>query len=195
MQDIATEILFMKEIDQLKRVNRVSFTTCGTRRENTAEHSWHVSVMPLVYGKYATEEVDMHRVTSMLLIHDIVEIDAGDTYAFDKAARDVAYEIELAAAKRIFGMLDDERGKHMLGLWLEFEAEETPEARFAKVLDLSIPTTVNYYSGGMAWQEKGISYQQVLDHLQERVEGYSPAMWQMIKPLLDDARSKGWLKG
>lgn len=192
---IADEILFLKEIDQLKDVNRVSSITSGTRRENSAEHSWHVSVMSLIFGKYATEEVDMHRVTSMLLIHDIVEIDAGDTYAFDKAAREAAYETELAAAKRIFSLLDDERGKHLLNLWLEFEAEETPEARFAKILDLTIPSTVNYYSGGLAWQEKGISYQQVLDHLQERVEGYSPAMWQMIKPLLDDARAKGWLKG
>lgn len=195
MQDIAAEILFMKEIDQLKDVYRKSSITSGTRKENTAEHSWHVSVMPLVYGRYATEEVDMHRVTSMLLIHDIVEIDAGDTYAFDKAAREAAYETELAAAKRIFGMLDDERGKHMLDLWLEFEAEETPEARFAKILDLTIPSTVNYYSGGKAWIENGIYYQQVLDHLQAKVEGYSPTLWQMIKPLLDDARAKGWLKG
>ena len=194
MPQVTEEIQFLREIDKLKDVDRVSSITSGTRRENSAEHSWHVSVMPLVFGKYATEEVDLHRVTSMLLIHDIVEIDAGDTYAFDKAAREAAYETELAAAKRIFGMLNDERGNHMLELWLEFEAEETPEARFAKVLDLTIPTTVNYYSGGKAWQEKGISYQQVLDHLQAKVEGYSPAMWQMIKPMLDDARAKGWLK-
>lgn len=195
MLEVSQEIRFLKEIDQLKNVNRVSAITSGTRKENSAEHSWHVSVMPLVFGKYATEEVDMQRVTSMLLIHDIVEIDAGDTYAFDKAAREAAYETELAAAKRIFGMLNDERGEHLLDLWLEFEAEETPEARFAKILDLTIPTTVNYYSGGKAWQERGISHQQVLDHLQQKVEGYSPAMWQMIKPMLDDGRDKGWLKG
>lgn len=194
MLQVTQEIQFLKEIDLLKDVNRVSAITSGTRRENSAEHSWHVSVMPLVFGKYAQESVDMHKVTSMLLIHDIVEIDAGDTYAFDTAAREAAYEVELAAAKRIFGLLDDERGNHLLDLWLEFEQNETPEARFAKILDLTIPTIVNYYSGGKAWIEKGITHQQVINHLQERVEGYSPAMWQMITPLLEDGRQKGWLK-
>ncbi len=195
MLEITPEILFLKEIDQLKNVNRVSFITSGTRRENSAEHSWQVSIMPLVFGKFAKPGVDLHKVTSMLLIHDIVEIDAGDTYAFDIAAREAAYETELAAAKRIFGLLDDERGKHLLNLWLEFEANETPEAQFAKILDLSIPTVVNYYSGGKAWIEKGISHQQVLNHLQEHIEGYSAEMWRMIKPLIDDGCKKGWLKG
>lgn len=195
MPQVSEEILFLKEIDQLKNVNRISSITSGTRRENSAEHSWHVSVMPLVFARYAKQPVDLHKVTSMLLIHDIVEIDAGDTYAFDKAAREAAYAAELAGAKRIFGMLNDGRGEQLLNLWLEFEAGETPEAQFAKVLDLSIPSIVNYYSGGLAWIEKDISYQQVLDHLQDSVEGYSPALWQMILPLLDDARTKGWLKG
>lgn len=194
MPQVTDEILFLKEIDQLKDVNRVSSVTSGTRRENSAEHSWHVSVMPMVFSKYLDEPVDLHRVTSMLLIHDIVEVDAGDTYAFDKAAREAAYEKELQAAKRIFGLLNDGRGQHMLDMWLEFEAEETPEARFAKTLDLVIPSIVNYYSGGKAWIEKDISYDQVIDHLQERVEGYSAEIWQMIKPLIDDGREKGWLK-
>lgn len=194
MLQVSQEILFLKELDLLKDINRISSITSGTRRENSAEHSWHVSMMPLVFGKYAKPGIDLSKVTSMLLIHDIVEIDAGDIYAFDTAAREAAYETELAAAKRIFGMLDDERGQNLLNLWLEFEANETPEAQFAKILDLTIPTVVNYYSGGLAWIEKGISHQQVLNHLQGPVEGYSIALWQMILPLLDDARLKGWLK-
>ena len=152
---------FILEIDQLKEVFRRSYLLNQSRKENTAEHSWHVSMMALLFEEFFEENVDISRVVKMLLIHDIVEIDAGDTYIYDNKAQDVKSTNEQKAAKRIFGLLPEDQEQDLLQLWQEYEKGQTPEARYAYCMDRIIPLMHNYYTQGRSWQEHGIVAAQV----------------------------------
>ena len=187
------QIAFVMETDKLKRIIRRNYNADGSRLENTAEHSWQITLMALTLSEYAEEEIDVTKVIKMLLIHDLVEVDAGDTYLygeFDLQERDVK---EQQAAERIFGLLPDEQQTEFMALWQEFEARETPEARFAKAVDRFMPILNNYHSQGRSWKENHISREQVLDKC-SGIEQGSEKLWAYARQLIDQAKEKGYLK-
>lgn len=189
---LTRQLAFILEIDRLKCVIRRTLLTDRSRRENSAEHSWHLAVMALVLAEHAPEPVDVLRVVKMLLIHDIVEVDAGDVFLYDEAARAGKEERERAAAHRIFGLLPDGQGDELVDLWEEFEARETPEARFAYALDRLQPLMHNYATEGASWQEYGIRAGQVRDA--NRCIGLgAEALWEHASRLIEDAIERGWL--
>jgi len=164
-----------------------------SRYENDAEHSWHIAVAAMLFLEYADDpNVDLLRVIKMLLVHDLVEIDAGDTYAYDDAAcRDQA-EREVKAAERVFGLLPSDQEAEFRSLWDEFEARTTPEARYAAALDRFQPLLHNYLTGGRAWREHGVTSDRVRARNRPVGDG-APVLWQHAEDLIRDAVAKGWL--
>nr|WP_216607274.1 HD domain-containing protein [Vibrio tubiashii] len=182
------------ELDQLKSVlRRTRVKSAEGRLENSAEHSWHVALMAILMEEHANEPVDIARVVKMLLLHDVVEIDAGDTFVYDVAATAEQEQKELDAAHRLFGMLPEEQGQSLLQLWLEFESAQSADAKFAKALDRIIPMLLNYHNQGQSWQEHGVTRHQVLT-INQKIEFGSQALWDKAKQIIDDATNKGWLK-
>ena len=186
------QIEFILEIDRLKSILRRSYLVNDPRRENSAEHSWHLAVMAMLLAEHANVEVNLLRVLQMLLVHDVVEIDAGDTYCYDAAGNDTKAAREIAAARRIFGLLPDDQRDEMHQLWEEFEARQTPEAKFAAALDRLMPILHNYHTQGRSWLEHGVTRAQVLERNRHTSEG-SEALWAYIEALIDDAVGKGYL--
>lgn len=186
------QIGFILELDTLKSVLRRSYLLNNTRRENSAEHSWHLSAMALVLAEHANADIDQLRVLKMLLVHDIVEIDSGDTYIYDTAGNDTKAVREQEAAQRIFGLLPDNQKLELMQLWQEFEARETPEAKFAAALDRLMPLLHNYHTEGRSWREHGITKQQVLN-LNRHIADGSQSLWEYAESLIDDAAAKGYL--
>ena len=160
-QRLAQQIAFIMEMDKLKSVDRMTKIVCEDRVENDAEHSWHVALMALVLAPYAKVEVDIQRVITLLLIHDVVEIDAGDTYIYSNANADDQFSSELKAAKRIFGLLPAEQANFLTEAWQEFEARETPEAKFAKAIDRLSPFVYYAYAGEGCLIEQGVNVDMV----------------------------------
>jgi putative hydrolases of HD superfamily len=189
---IQQQIQFLLEIDKLKQIQRRSYITGGSRRENSAEHSWHLAMMAPVLAEYASEPVDINHVIRLLLVHDIVEIDAGDTFFFDEVGKLDKAAREQCAADRVFGLLPREQENAFRGLWNEFEARQTPEARFAAVLDRLMPLLLNYAVEGRTWQENGLTAGRVL-HAMAHIEEGSAPLWQFVQQLMQDAVAKGYL--
>lgn len=181
---LAQQMDFCREVDKEKEVFRQSFLCSGNRRENDAEHAWHMTLMAMILQEYSNEDVDLLKVIEMLLIHDVVEIDAGDTYAYDVERLKSQEEREKKAADRIFGMLPDDQRDWMMDLFHEFEAGETPEARFAKALDNVQPVMQNDASDGRDWREKGIRLSQAIERQRRTARG-SQILWDEVsKPML-----------
>lgn len=187
------QLRFLIEIDKAKNVLRQSLITDGSRRENDAEHSWHLAVMAAVLAEYADEPVDLGRVLKMLLIHDLVEIDAGDTFVYDELGQAGRLEREKRAADRIFGLLPEDQGAEFRALWEEFEAGKTPEARFALALDRLHPMLLNYCTQGGTWRRYGVTKEQVLAK-NRRIEEGSTALWRLAEQLIDEAVARGFLR-
>ncbi|MCD7746242.1 MAG: HD domain-containing protein [Lachnospiraceae bacterium] len=173
---IRRQFAFCLEMDKEKNIGRQTYLSDGERKENDAEHAWHMAVMTLVLGEYANEDIDLLRTISMLLIHDVVEIDAGDTYAYDEEGKKTQRQRELAAADRLFSLLPPDQGAKMRALWDEFEACETPEAKFARTMDNIQPAMLNAAAGGKAWSEKGVHLNQILERNKNTAQG-SQALW------------------
>lgn len=186
------QLAFLLEADRLKQVLRRNPLTDGSRRENSAEHSWHLALFALVLAEHAAEPVDVCRVVEMLLVHDLVEIDAGDTYAYDDAAHADKAERERAAADRLFPLLPDDQAARCRGLWDEFEARSTPEARFAHAVDRLQPILQNYLADGAAWREHGITVDRVRTY-NKHMEAGAPRLWQHAREILADAVDRGLL--
>ncbi|CAI1953196.1 5'-nucleotidase [Serratia fonticola] len=186
-------IQFLMEIDKLKSVQRRTKVMGTQRQENSAEHSWHFAIAALSLAPYASDEVDIQRVIQMALLHDIVEIDAGDVMVYDLAARAAIHDQEVAAAKRLFGILPEPQRGVFTALWQEYEAGESADARFALVLDRCMPMLMNLHNGGQSWVENDISLQQVLDR-NTMIADIHPELWQYLEQHLQDAQRKGWLK-
>ncbi|MCM1157488.1 MAG: HD domain-containing protein [Bacteroidales bacterium] len=184
---------FVLELDKLKSVKRQSYVADGSRRENDAEHSWHLALMAMLFNEYANEQTDMLQVMKMVLIHDAVEIDAGDTYAYDEAGNATKRQREEKAADRIFSLLPEDQAGEMRELWEEFEANETPEARFANALDRVQPIMLNDWTGGKAWREHEVAASQVLDRNRNTHLG-SEELWNYVKALVEKNRDLGNLK-
>ena len=168
---------FFREIDKEKFIGRQTYLTDGERKENDAEHAWHMAIMTVLLSEYANEKIDVLKTVMMLLIHDLVEIDAGDTYAYDEEGKKTQREREEKAAKRIFGLLPEEQGGKLMALWEEFEAYETPEANFAHTMDNIQPVMLNGATDGKAWLEHGVHLSQILGRNKKTAEG-SRELWQ-----------------
>ena len=173
---IEKQMKFLLEIDKLKNITRQTYISDASRKENDSEHSWHLAVMSMLLSEYANEPVDVLRVMSMVLIHDIIEIDAGDTYAYDAAANNTKRERELQAAERLFNILPSDQADFLRGLWDEFEEGKTPEAKFAGMLDHIQPTMLNDASGGISWREHNVKESQILNRNKKTKEG-SRTLW------------------
>jgi putative hydrolase of HD superfamily len=191
---LEAQLTFLKELDKLKRVIRQTILVDGSRKENTAEHSWHATMAALILSEYADEPVDVLRVVKMMLVHDIVEIDAGDTFAFDEVGYQDKPEREQQAAARIFGLLPAEQGDEYKALWEEFEAAQSPEAKFANAMDQLMPFLHNIWTEGKgSWKEHRITLEQVLPRYEQRIGVGSSALWEYVQRLLDKATRNGWL--
>ncbi|MBT3289705.1 MAG: HD domain-containing protein [Victivallales bacterium] len=190
---LVRQVEFLLEVDRLKGIGRQSYVLGGERKENSAEHSWHVALMAVVLAEHAPETIELVRVVRMLLVHDLVEIDAGDAYFYDEAANEAKPELERAAAERIFGLLPADQATDLRAAWEEFEVCETPEARFAKSMDRLMPLLHNHYTQGRSWLEHGVSREQVVTRFLGDMEHASPAFYQLAVSLIDDAVAKGWL--
>jgi putative hydrolase of HD superfamily len=188
------QIDFILEIDRLKEITRRTYLASGNRRENTAEHSWHLAMLVMVLAEYAAEPIDVGHTMKLVLVHDIVEIDAGDTFAYDARGNSSKSERETAAADRIFGLLPPDQANRMRALWDEFEARATPEARFANVVDRLMPMLHNFYTDGKGWSEHGVTIDRVIERNQTIVAEGAPALWDFVEHLLKVAIAKGYLK-
>lgn len=184
MERLKKQMEFIVEVDKVKNIIRQTYIADGNRKENDAEHSWHLALMAVLLKEYSNEEVDLAKVVPMVLIHDLVEIDAGDTYAYDEAGAETKRERETKAADRIFGMLPEDQCKWFRELWEEFEAYETQEAKFAHVLDNCQPLLLNDASNGRSWAEHGVRKSQIYKRNEHTSEG-SVEIWEYMKELID----------
>ena len=194
MDRLDKQFAFFREIDKEKKIGRQTYLTGARRKENDAEHAWHMAVMTLFLSEYANEEIDVLRTISMLLIHDLVEIDAGDTYAYDETGKATQREREEKAADRIFSLLPEEQGRKLRDLWEEFEERKTPEAKFARTMDNIQPLMLNAATDGKAWEEHGVHLSQVLQRNEKTTEG-SELLWKyayetFIRPNVEKGRLK-----
>ncbi len=165
----------------------------ASRRENSAEHSWHLANMAMLLTEYASEPVDLTRVLKMLLVHDVVEIDAGDTFVYDTVDVKSQHERELKAAARLFGLLPPEQSAELRGLWDEFEERKTAEAKYANALDRLQPLMQNYYSGGQSWKQHGVTREQVIERM-KAVQIGMPELWETVMKVIDAACAEEMVK-
>ena len=194
MRNLEAQLAFIRELDNLKGVYRLArVKTDENRRENSAEHSWHLCLIAHVLLDYVDEPVDINKVIRLLLVHDIVEIDAGDTFAFaPQSALDEQPEKELRAAKRLFGLLPKHQGDEFLNLWLEFERRDSPEARYAVAIDRVTPLIMNVANDGGSWRHHSPLRSQVLTR-NEYIGIAAPRLWDYVVSQIDFAISQGWL--
>jgi putative hydrolases of HD superfamily len=193
MERLKKQIAFLMELDKLKQVVRRSYICGGERRENTAEHSWHEALVVLLLAEYSNQTIDPVRAMKMMLVHDVVEIDAGDSFIYDTVALASQEAREKAAADRIFAILPEDQASEIRGLWEEFEAQQTPESRFAKAADRLMPMLHNYHSQGKSWNEHQVNREMVLD-VNSRIAAGSTALWEYARQLVDDACAQGFLR-
>ena len=187
------QIEFMLEIDKLKKVLRKTILLDRSRRENSAEHSWHIALSVLILSEYAKDpDVDLFRVMKILLVHDLIEIDAGDTYCYDDQGRRDQARREKKAADRIFNLLPADQAATFRELWDEFEEKKTSESRYANALDRLQPFLHNYFTDGQIWQENRINSAQVKARMQPVNDG-APMLWKYVSSLIDDGVKKGFL--
>jgi putative hydrolase of HD superfamily len=190
MTRLEQQLSFSIELDKLKGILRQSLLMDGSRRENSAEHSWHIASMAMLLQEYAAEPVDITRVMNMLLVHDVVEIDAGDTFAYDTVNVATQNDREQRAADRIFGLLPHEQAIELRALWEEFEERHTPESKYANALDRLQPLMQNYHSGGQSWRKHGVTREQVMKRM-EAVKVGMPQVWPTVMKIIEDACSAG----
>ena len=174
------QFAFALEADKEKNIVRQTLISDGSRRENDAEHAWHAALMAVLLHEHSNEKIDLLRTVTMLLIHDIVEIDAGDTYAYDEQAKLSQRDRETRAADRIFGLLPDDQRDSLRAIWEEFEAGETAEAKFARTMDNLQPMTLNNATGGRVWKERGVALHQILKRNEITGEG-SQVLWEYAR--------------
>jgi len=193
MERLKQQMEFIAEVDKLKSIVRQTYIADGSRKENDSEHSWHMALMCVLLSEYANEEIDVLKTVTMVLIHDIVEIDAGDTYAYDETGHLDKREREEKAADRIFGLLPEDQAKKMRKLWDEFEEVSTPEAKFAAAIDRVQPILLNDDAGGVSWSEHGVTLSQILKRNEHTSEG-SEVLWEFCKRLIHKNVEKGTIK-
>ncbi|MBN2598440.1 MAG: HD domain-containing protein [Marinifilaceae bacterium] len=192
-EDLLKQIEFIKEIDKIKYIQRRTKLFNSDRNENDAEHSWHLAMMAIVLSKHSDVKIDLLKVIKMVLIHDIVEIDAGDTFIYDQNKDHENTEEELKAAKRIFGILPEKQAAEFIEIWTEFEDGLSNEAKFAKSMDRLEPLLQNTSNKGGTWKEYGVKYQTVCNK-KKVIENASTKLWDYAKTLIENSVRKGILK-
>ena len=190
MTRLEKQIAFILEIDKVKHVLRQTILPDERRQENDAEHSWHIALMAVLLQEYAKEKIDVLKVMTMVLIHDLVEIDAGDTYAYDEEGAKTKRERELRAADRIFGILPEDQGSYFRELWDEFEAFETADAKYAHMLDRLQPFLLNDASEGVSWRVHGVRREQIEKRAAVAGET-STEIWEYMKQVIESNVEKG----
>lgn len=193
MTNLQKQIEFIKEIDKLKYIQRKTKLLNSDRNENDAEHSWHLAVMAVILSQHANTNIDLLKVIKMVLIHDIVEIDAGDTFIYDTQKNHTNTEEELLAAKRIFGILPTQQAEELITIWEEFEAGETEEAKFAKSMDRLEPLLQNTSNNGGTWKEYNVDFETVYEK-KKVIKNGSEVIWEYAENLLNKNVEKGILK-
>ena len=183
------QLEFILEIDRLKSVLRQSYLIDSDRHENSAEHSWHLAVAAMVLTEHAKERIDVGKVIRLVLVHDLVEIDAGDTFVYDEAANVGKATREQEAANRLFGVLPEDQAQTFMALWREFEDRQTPEAKFAFALDRLLPILHNVFTQGRSWKEHGIRQEQALSK-NRPIEDGSPVLWEAVESLIEQTLPK-----
>jgi len=187
------QVEFIVEVDRLKEVFRQNVLTVSRRRENDAEHSWHLCLCVLVLAEHAdVPGLDVLRVLKMLILHDLVEIDAGDTFAYDTSGASTQHEREARAAEQLFGLLPEDQAREFRSLWDEFETRETPEARFAAAVDRFQPMLLNARTEGHAWRQHGVNASQVLSRA-TTIREASTSLWEYVADMIRDVVSRGHL--
>lgn len=192
-KNLLKDFEFIVEIDKMKTIYRQTSIIGLDQRENDAEHSWHISLMAVILEEYSNRSIDILKVIKMLLIHDLVEIYAGDTFCYDIKGNNDKRERELRAAEKIYGMLDEEKGNELRLLWDEFEEMETPEALFAASMDRIQPMLSNYYSGGGTWSEYNVKKDSIYKRISP-VEKTSDELWEYMQYIIEDAEKRGYIK-
>ena len=185
MDRMKQQIAFLMEIDKVKNIFRQTYLADGKRKENDAEHSWHLAIAAFLLKEYVAEDVDVMKVMIMVLIHDLVEIDAGDTYAYDAEGAKTKRAREVAAADRIFGMLPEDQGGYFRELWDEFEAYESDDAKFAHLLDNFQHLLLNHESNVKSWTEHHVKKSQIYKR-NEKIEETSPEVWEWMKQIVEE---------
>jgi putative hydrolase of HD superfamily len=180
---------FLKEVDHLKAVQRQTLVHSGERKENSAEHSWHLALAVLVFRDLAAEEIDIGRALKMALLHDLVEIDAGDTFVYANRAN--KNEKERAALDRVMALLPDSLGNEFRNAWLEFDANESAEAKFVSALDRFLPLYSNYLNGGHSWKNHQITSDQVVSKNQGPISKGVPELWETARRMIEESRVRG----
>jgi len=192
-ENLLKQVAFIKEIDKLKYIQRKTKLFNSDRHENDAEHSWHLAMMTLVLAEHSNKPIDVLKVLKMVLIHDVVEIDAGDTFIYDSTKSHTNTEEELIAAKRIFGLLPIEQAEEFITIWKEFEDGTTDEAKFAKSMDRFEPLLQNASNHGGTWAEFNVSYETVYDK-KKIIKNGSTSIWNYAENLLNQSVDQGILK-
>jgi putative hydrolase of HD superfamily len=190
---LAAQLDFILEIDKLKTVLRRTWLLDRSRRENSAEHSWHLAIMAVLLAEYGPAGLDLARTIKMVLVHDLVEIDAGDTFCYDLAAVLDQKERERLAANRLFALLPGDLEAELRGLWEDFETRASPEARFAAALDRLQPVLHNYTTGGGTWREHRVTRDQVLTRNRPMGDA-APELWEYARALIEDAVERGFIE-
>jgi putative hydrolase of HD superfamily len=189
MDRLLQQIDFLIEADKLKTIIRRNYISDGSKRENDAEHSWYFALAAMVLSEYANNEVDVHKVIKMSIIHDLVEIYAGDTFIYDENGKESQTEREQIASEKIFGLLPEDQKIYFLELWNEFESNSTNESKFARSIDRIVPVLLNIKSNGLGWKENKIGYTQVYD-ISSRIAIGSSTLWHYIKEKLEENKGK-----
>jgi putative hydrolase of HD superfamily len=189
------QIQFLIEIDKLKHVFRRTKLLNGSRYENDAEHAWHLAMMAMVLHEYSNKPLELPKVVKMVLIHDLVEIDAGDFFLYDENSANRKEEAETKAARRVFGLLPEDQRKEFIDLWEEFEKQSTPEARFAAALDRLEPLIQNAHTAGHAWMKYGITKNQVIKKNKPLLIGGSEELWGYAEEMIAECAHKGYFPG
>lgn len=187
------QLRFILELDKLKNIYRQTYVLHEDRTENDAEHSFHLAIMAGILAEHARESIDVLHTIKMVLVHDVVEIDAGDTYAYDTEGAKTKADREQKAADRLFALLPDDQCCEYRALWEEFEARQTPEAKFANALDRIQPLLLNYQKGGISWKKRNITSQQVVSRNQGITEDGSEAIGQLAYEIIEAAKQEGML--
>ncbi|MFU0799427.1 MAG: HD domain-containing protein [Xylanivirga thermophila] len=191
---LSKQMQFIKEIDKAKEVYRQTVLMDASRRENDAEHSWHIAIMAMLLGEYVDDkDMDFCRVIKMVLVHDLVEIYAGDTFCYDEKAGLDKSEREIRSARKLFGMLPEDQCDEFMELWREFEERSTPEARFGAALDRLQPLYHNYMTKGYTWREHDVDYSKVIER-NKYIKDSSEVLWEYAQRMIDDSVEKGYLK-
>jgi putative hydrolase of HD superfamily len=183
---------FILEVDRLKAVTRKTRPLGLDRYENSAEHSWQLALLASSMAHYAETQIDVDRVVAMLLLHDLGAIDTGDPFVYVEGGWEERKAAELAAVKRIFGLLPEPQRERFIALWQEFEAGETPESRFANAIDRAMPVILNLANNGQSWRENGITHERVIRRVAPQIKTGCPKLWEYLEARLDEVRANGW---